>query len=80
MMMDKPDKKFELLREIVSKEDNVKIIQRLMRKYGLHCLIRQANPCRRKAMAICTNTVAGNLLNREFEQHRPRKVLLTDIT
>ena len=38
MMMDKPDKKFELLREIVSKEDNVKIIQRLMRKYGLHCL------------------------------------------
>ena len=151
-MMDKPDKKFELIHEIVSKEDNVlsitelcriagvsrsgyyrwvnaedmrqtrerqdqeefslilqayqfrgyakgirgihmrllhlpepivmnvKKIQRLMRKYGLHCPIRQANPYRRMAKAIRTNTAADNLLNREFEQHGPRKVLLTDIT
>lgn len=151
-MMDKPDKKFELIREIVNKEDNVlsvtelcriagvsrsgyyrwvnaedvrrarekrdqedfslilqayqfrgcakgirgihmrllhlpepvvmnvKKIQRLMRKYGLYCPIRQANPYRRMAKAIRTNTVADNLLNREFEQHGPRRVLLTDIT
>ena len=52
---------------------NVKKIQRLMRKYGLYCPIRQANPYRRMA-------VADNLLNREFEQHGPRRVLLTDIT
>ena len=147
-MMDKPDKKFELIREIVNKEDNVlsvtelcriagvsrsgyyrwvnaedvrrarekrdqedfslilqayqfrgyakgirgihmrllhlpepvvmnvKKIQRLMRKYGLYCPIRQANPYRRMAKAIRTNTVADNLLNREFEQHGPRRVLL----
>lgn len=59
---------------------NVKKIQRLMRKYSLYCPIRQANPYRRMAKAIRTNTVADNLLNREFEQHGPRKVLLTDIT
>ena len=59
---------------------NVKKIQRLMRKYGLYCPIRQANPYRRLAKAIRTNTVADNLLNREFEQHGPRRVLLTDIT
>ena len=59
---------------------NVKKIRRLMRKYGLHCPIRKANPYRRIAKAIRTNTVADNLLNREFEQHGPRKVLLTDIT
>ena len=46
-----------------------------MRKYGLHCPIQQANPCRRMAKAIRTNTVADNLLNREFA----RQVLLTDI-
>lgn len=59
---------------------NVKKIQRLMRKYGLYCLIRKANLYRRIAKAIRTNTVADNLLNREFEKHGPRKVLLTDIT
>ena len=59
---------------------NVKKIQRLMRKYGLYCPIRQAKPCRRMAKAIRTKTAADNLLNREFEQHGPRRVLLTDIT
>lgn len=59
---------------------NVKKSQRLMHKYGLHCPIRKANPYRRIAKSIRTNTVADNLLNWEFEQHGPRKVLLTDIT
>ena len=80
MMMDKPDKKFELIREIVSKEDNVKKSSGSCASTACIAFLRQANPCRRKAKAICTNTVVGNLLNREFEQHRPRKVLLTDIT
>lgn len=59
---------------------NIKKIRRLMSKYGLRCPIRKANPYRRMAKAMKTNHVAPNLLNREFETHGPRAVLLTDIT
>lgn len=59
---------------------NPKKIRRLMRKYNLSCPIRKANPYRRMAKAMRTNNVADNLLNREFEAHGPRMVLLTDIT
>lgn len=59
---------------------NTKKIQRLMHKYGLVCPIRKANPYRRMAKALKTDAVADNLLNREFREHGPRKVLLTDIT
>lgn len=59
---------------------NIKKIRRLMKKYGLFCPIRQANPYRRAARALQTDHVAPNLLNREFEEHGPRSVLLTDIT
>ena len=59
---------------------NVKKIRRLMRKYGLVCGIRKANPYRRMSKAIKTNNVAANLVKREFEKHGPRKILLTDIT
>jgi len=59
---------------------NIKKIRRLMKKYGLECPIRKANPYRRMAKAIKTNNVADNILNREFTEHGARKVLLTDIT
>ena len=59
---------------------NLKKIRRLMRKYGLVCPIRGANPYRRMAKALKTSNVAPNLLNREFEAHGARAVLLTDIT
>lgn len=59
---------------------NVKKIRRLMKKYGLVCNIRKANPYRRMAKAIKTNHVAENLVKREFECHGPRMILLTDIT
>ena len=59
---------------------NRKKIQRLMNKYGLKCPIRKANPYRRMAKAIKTDSVAENLVNREFREHGPKKVLLTDIT
>lgn len=59
---------------------NIKKIRRLMNKYGLFCPVRKANPYRRMAKALRTNQVADNLVNREFEDHGPRKVLLTDIT
>ena len=59
---------------------NVKKIRRLMRKYGLYCPIRKANPYRRMAKALRTSNVAPNLVNQEFEKHGPRNILLTDIT
>lgn len=59
---------------------NVKKIRRLMRKYHLKCPIRSANPYRRMAKAMETSTIAPNLVNREFDEHGPRKILLTDIT
>lgn len=59
---------------------NVKKIRRLIRKYSLFCPIRKANPYRRMQKAIRTNNTAENLLNREFEEHGPRSILLTDIT
>ena len=58
---------------------NVKKIRRLMHKYGLKCPIRKANPYRRMAKALATNTVAENVVNRDFKRGA-RKVLLTDIT
>ena len=59
---------------------NVKKIRRLMHKYELKCPIRKANPYRRMAKALRTSNVAANLLNRQFEAHGARAVLLTDIT
>ena len=59
---------------------NVKKIRRLMKKYGLICNIRKANPYRRMAKAIRTNHVAADLVQRKFESYGPRSVLLTDIT
>ena len=51
-----------------------------MRKYGLFCPIRKANPYRRMQRAIRTNNTAEDLVKREFEKHGPRSILLTDIT
>ena len=59
---------------------NEKKIRRLMKKYGLICPLRGANPYRRMARALKTGNVADNLVNREFEEHGPRMILLTDIT
>lgn len=59
---------------------NLKKIRRLMAKYNLKCPIRKANPYRRMAKALKTNNVASNLVKREFEEHGPRNILLTDIT
>lgn len=59
---------------------NLKKIRRLMTKYGLFCPIRKANPYRRMAKLLRTNNVSENLVNREFEAHGPRTILLTDIS
>lgn len=59
---------------------NIKKIRRLMKKYGLFCPIRQANPYRRMAKAMKTSHVAPNVVDRKFGEFPPRRALLTDIT
>lgn len=59
---------------------NVKKIRRLMKKYNLHCPIRKANPYKQLARDMKTSHIADNLLQRQFMEHGPRAVLLTDIT
>lgn len=59
---------------------NRKRIQRIMRKYGIVCPIRKPNPYRRMQRANQVHHKVPNILNREFNQTIPRKVLLTDIT
>jgi transposase InsO family protein len=59
---------------------NIKKIRRLMDKYGLRCPIRKANPYRAMLRASQESRTAPYLLNREFREHGPRRVLLTDIS
>ncbi len=64
----------------IKKRMNLKKIRRLMRKYGLKCPYRGANPYRQMARKIKTNAEFPNVVNREFVKGGVRKVLLTDIT
>lgn len=59
---------------------NLKRIRRIMKKYNIICPHRKANPYRRMMKATKEHTVLPNLLNREFKQDIPGKVLLTDIS
>lgn len=59
---------------------NLKRIRRIMKKYGIVCPFRKANPYKRMLKATQEHRVVPNLLNREFKQNIPGKVLLTDIT
>ncbi|VEU81157.1 Integrase core domain [Haploplasma axanthum] len=59
---------------------NIKKIRRLMKKFGLFCPIRKANPYRRMAKALKTSHVAPNKLERKFKEGNPNQILLTDIT
>ncbi len=59
---------------------NHKKIRRLMRKYDLKAKIRRANPYRRMLKATQEHRTCPNLLDRQFDQEEPGKVLLTDIT
>ena len=59
---------------------NRKKISRLMRKFGLACPVRRANPLRRIARAIQTSSVFSNKLNRQFAVSRPGLHLLTDVS
>lgn len=51
-----------------------------MRKYGLVTKVRQTNPYKKMAQATQEHKTCDNLVNREFDQGEPGKILLTDIT
>ena len=59
---------------------NLKKIRRLMKKYGLKCPIRQANPYRRMMKATREHTTCDNLVNRIFKTGIPYNILLIDLT
>lgn len=59
---------------------NRKKIQRIMRKYGIVCPFRKANPYKRMAKNIKGHHIFDNEVNREFKPGKPFTVLLTDIT
>ncbi len=59
---------------------NQKKISRLMKKHNLFCPIRKANPYRRMAKALKTDSVSDNLVQREFCEHGAGMIILTDIT
>jgi len=59
---------------------NLKRIRRIMKKYGIICPIRKANPYRRMMKATKEHRTLPNILKRNFKQGIPGKVLLTDIT
>lgn len=59
---------------------NLKRIRRIMKKYGIICPIRRANPYKQIMKATQEHQVVPNKVNRDFKQDIPYKVLLTDIT
>ena len=59
---------------------NLKRIRRIMKKYNIVCPIRKANASKQMLKATKEHSVLPNLLNRDFKQEIPKKVLLTDIT
>lgn len=59
---------------------NLKRIRRIMKKYDIVCPHRRANPYKRMMKATHEHRTMPNLLQRNFKQGIPGKVLLTDIT
>jgi len=59
---------------------NLKKIRRIMKKYDIVCPIRKPKPYKKMLKATKEHRTAPNILNREFKQGIPGKVLLTDIT
>lgn len=59
---------------------SLKKIRRIMRKYNIVCPHRKPNPYKKIVKATKEHRVIANILNREFKQNVPGKVLLTDIT
>jgi len=59
---------------------NLKKIRRIMKKYEIICPHRKPNPYKNIAKATKEHSTVPNILNREFKQKVPKKILLTDIS
>ncbi len=59
---------------------NLKRIRRIMKKYGIICPYRKANPYKQIAKATKEHLTVENKLNRIFKVGKPGEILLTDIT
>ena len=59
---------------------NHKKIKRIMKKFALVTKVRKAKPYSKILRAAKEHRTVKNLLNRNFDEKTPRKVLLTDIT
>lgn len=59
---------------------NHKKIQRIMRKYDLRVKVRRRNPYRKMMKKSLEHRVCSNVLQRQFNQTIPKRVLCTDIT
>ena len=46
----------------------------------MECPIRKVNPYKKMLREMHSDRVEDNIVNREFTEHGPRKILLTDIT
>ena len=54
-------------KEGLNKRINRKCVQRIMKKYGIVCPIRKANPYRKMSKATKEHRVVKNIVNREFK-------------
>jgi transposase InsO family protein len=59
---------------------NIKKVRRIMREYGLVTKIRRVNPYKMAMKKTAEHRTAPNILNREFKQKEPYKILGTDIS
>jgi putative transposase len=59
---------------------NHKRILRIMKTFHLTTKIRRSNPYKKLCKATQAHKTVPNLLNRQFDQQEPQKILLTDIT
>jgi putative transposase len=59
---------------------SLKRIRRIMKKYNIVCPHRQSNPYKKMVKATYEHRTVPNILERNFKQGIPGKVLLTDIT
>ena len=70
----------EMRLRVVGTPMNLKKVRRIMRDYGLVTKIRRRNPYKMAMQKTSEHTIAPNILNREFKQDTPFKILGTDIS
>jgi hypothetical protein len=59
---------------------NLKKIRKIMKRYGLVCIVRRVNKSRVSLSKNLENRYVSNILDRKFKQKSPYDFLSTDIT